>query len=191
MTTDAVKKIQGKIFRGDATPTQLDETRDTGLAIVIPKPPPTPVPPPKLSSGTGQKHSDDAFPKSHRDRLAQELAGEYRGAERHRLLQDEKRERHWKKWGPYLSDRQWVSNPLICAQVLLTNRCLVPRQPFARIIPQMATPGLTFPTNTHALARIDGVKMESLEYPTTTSAFVLAFPSGTARMPFSRNACLE
>ena len=118
MTTDAVKKIQGKIFRGDATPTQIDETRDTGLAIVIPKPPPTPVPPPKLSSSTGQKQADDAFPKSHRDRLAQKLAGEYRGAERHRLLQDEKRERHWKKWGPYLSDRQWVRSLLICAQVL-------------------------------------------------------------------------
>jgi hypothetical protein len=33
---------------------------------------------------------------------------EYRGAERYRLEADRKKEVHWKKWGPYLSDRQWV-----------------------------------------------------------------------------------
>jgi hypothetical protein len=27
--------------------------------------------------------------------------------EQHRLLEDEKRERNWKRWGPYLSERQW------------------------------------------------------------------------------------
>ncbi|WP_035807275.1 MGH1-like glycoside hydrolase domain-containing protein [Lunatimonas lonarensis] len=27
--------------------------------------------------------------------------------EKKRLLEDKKRERHWKKWGPYLADRQW------------------------------------------------------------------------------------
>jgi hypothetical protein len=109
MASDALKKIQGKIFRGDATPPQQqEEPKDSGLAIVIPKPPPSPAPPPKLCTNPAQKSSEDVPPKSYRERLVQQLAGDYRGAERYRLLQDEKRELHWKKWGPYLSDRQWV-----------------------------------------------------------------------------------
>lgn len=28
-------------------------------------------------------------------------------AERKRLIEDSNRTKHWKKWGPYLSDRQW------------------------------------------------------------------------------------
>jgi len=27
--------------------------------------------------------------------------------ESERLLEDEKREKNWKRWGPYLSERQW------------------------------------------------------------------------------------
>ncbi|KIY50404.1 hypothetical protein FISHEDRAFT_39502 [Fistulina hepatica ATCC 64428] len=37
------------------------------------------------------------------------LGDDYRGAERYRLVQDGQRERHWKRWGPYLSDRQWAT----------------------------------------------------------------------------------
>ena len=29
------------------------------------------------------------------------------GAEEHRLLEDGRREQNWKKWGPYLAERQW------------------------------------------------------------------------------------
>ena len=29
------------------------------------------------------------------------------GAEAERLAQDARRERNWKRWGPYLSERQW------------------------------------------------------------------------------------
>ena len=29
------------------------------------------------------------------------------GAERDRLLATARREKHWRKWGPYLSDRAW------------------------------------------------------------------------------------
>src|SRR5205807_6257450 len=29
------------------------------------------------------------------------------GAERQRLAQDARREKNWKRWGPYLSERQW------------------------------------------------------------------------------------
>ena len=31
----------------------------------------------------------------------------YDGAEIRRLKDDEKREANWKRWGPYLSERQW------------------------------------------------------------------------------------
>ncbi|KAI4526390.1 hypothetical protein K525DRAFT_189194 [Schizophyllum commune Loenen D] len=39
----------------------------------------------------------------------EKLGEEYPGAERFRLLQDENKESHWKRWGPYLSDRQWAT----------------------------------------------------------------------------------
>ena len=29
------------------------------------------------------------------------------GAERKRLAEDARREKNWKRWGPYLSERQW------------------------------------------------------------------------------------
>ncbi len=32
---------------------------------------------------------------------------EVRDAEAHRLAEDARRERNWKRWGPYLSERQW------------------------------------------------------------------------------------
>lgn len=114
MGSDAVKKVQEKLFRGlgvDSTPQQQDRG-EPGLKINIPKPPPTPTPPPKLGKQTDSspKTIEETAPsKSHRERLAQQLGDEYRGVEKYRLLQDGKRERHWKRWGPYLSDRQWVN----------------------------------------------------------------------------------
>src|SRR5258706_15647190 len=30
-------------------------------------------------------------------------------AEKRRLEEDEKREKHWRRWGPYLSERQWAT----------------------------------------------------------------------------------
>ena len=35
------------------------------------------------------------------------MAGEKRNAERERLGEDARREKNWKRWGPYLSERQW------------------------------------------------------------------------------------
>ncbi len=36
------------------------------------------------------------------------MAGDqHRGAERDRLIEDELRKKNWKRWGPYLSERQW------------------------------------------------------------------------------------
>lgn len=34
---------------------------------------------------------------------------QWKSVEEKRLDQDEKKEHHWKRWGPYLSERQWVS----------------------------------------------------------------------------------
>ena len=116
MASDAIKKVQGKLFRGgpiDTMQFQEGDSREPGLTINIPKPPPTPTPPPKLSKPAipSPKNIEEAGITSYRERLAQSLGEEYKGAERYRLLQDEKKERHWKRWGPYLSDRQWVCSP--------------------------------------------------------------------------------
>lgn len=102
-----------------------------GLTVIIPKPkaPPTPPPrkttsdpPPNTTENPNEPEGDDdaggdGYAKGggqasgipFRDRLARKLGGEYKGAERYRLQQDDKREKHWKRWGPYLSDRQWAT----------------------------------------------------------------------------------
>jgi hypothetical protein len=47
-------------------------------------------------------------------------------------LQDEKRERHWKKWGPYLSERQWVRAIFFSYQILVVDRSIVIHQATVR-----------------------------------------------------------
>jgi diketogulonate reductase-like aldo/keto reductase len=39
----------------------------------------------------------------------QSLGPRYRSVEEHRLDQSDRYEVHWKRWGPYVSERQWVS----------------------------------------------------------------------------------
>ncbi|KZT11077.1 uncharacterized protein LAESUDRAFT_363738 [Laetiporus sulphureus 93-53] len=112
------KKIQGKIFRGengvdsDITPSR--SSSDPTLTINIPKPAATtPAPPPKLAkaelSSSPNNDEGSADYKVFRERLAEKLGSDYHGAERYRLDQDRKRELHWKRWGPYVSDRQWAT----------------------------------------------------------------------------------
>lgn len=112
MAPDALRKVQEKLFRNiaaDGDPQQTPE-KDAGLTIDIPKPPATPTPPPKFKqSEPSPKNADDPEPRSYRERLQQKLGNEYKGVERFRLDEDEKKNKHWKRWGPYLSDRQWVS----------------------------------------------------------------------------------
>lgn len=85
-----------------------------GLSIEVPKLPtaepirpavrkPTITSPPQVD----QNVHDEQY-KTYRERLLEKLGAEYEGAERYRLLQDGKKEQHWKRWGPYLSERQWV-----------------------------------------------------------------------------------
>lgn len=42
-----------------------------------------------------------------RERLQQSLGARYRSVEDYRLTQADNYEVHWKRWGPYLSERQW------------------------------------------------------------------------------------
>jgi hypothetical protein len=42
-----------------------------------------------------------------RERLQKELGSRFRSVEEHRLDQSDAYEVHWKRWGPYLSERQW------------------------------------------------------------------------------------
>lgn len=117
------KKIQSKIFRGEHTSNveplsagsrSSFEQSQPALTINIPKPSEQPPaqPPPKLSKppSSSPKYERDYLngSKSFRERLADKLGEKYHGAERFRLDQDVKRDIHWKRWGPYVSDRQWV-----------------------------------------------------------------------------------
>jgi hypothetical protein len=114
---------QAKILRGQSLPLDNGTTArnpiDPSLTIRIPKPPSLvkitpggPTAPPKLKTANeASPKEDDETPEDvrpYRQRLLEKLGHHYKGVEKYRLQQDEKRERHWKRWGPYLSERQWV-----------------------------------------------------------------------------------
>lgn len=110
----SAKKLQNKIFgTPSASSANLKPSpSDPGLTINIPKAAPS-VGPPKPSTPTQGQNGANATQHRYRDRLITELGDEYKNVERHRLLQDERHERHWKRWGPYLSERQWVSTIIL------------------------------------------------------------------------------
>ncbi|KAG6808523.1 hypothetical protein H0H92_003851 [Tricholoma furcatifolium] len=117
MASDSLRKVQDKLFRGGASHEQPEVSQDRefvipALTIDIPKPSSSPVPRPKLakSSDSSPKYpQENREQQTYRQHLAQKLGGEFHGVEKYRLLQDGKKERHWKRWGPYLSDRQWAT----------------------------------------------------------------------------------
>lgn len=117
MASSSVKAIQEKLFRGsddsNSGPglTSDSDPRDPRLTIQIPKPAAKSEPLPKVAKASprGANETDDTLQKSYRQRLSDKLGANYQGVERYRLQQDDARQRHWKRWGPYLSDRQWVS----------------------------------------------------------------------------------
>jgi hypothetical protein len=122
MASNSVKKVQDKLFGRKQTPddSPLQNTgvdAPTPLTINIPKPQATPTYPARKATDSSPR--DDAAEKTfiqaqeatrrpYRERLAQQLGDEYKGAEKYRLREDDERKKHWKRWGPYLSDRQWV-----------------------------------------------------------------------------------
>ena len=119
-----IKKLQAKIFRGqpdggnggdngkDDDKPARSNTESPSLTINIPNSAlndssqPAPVPP-KMKPEAATRVEQESTP-TFRQRLVDRLGSEYRGAERFRLDQDGRKELHWKQWGPYLSDRQWV-----------------------------------------------------------------------------------
>lgn len=46
---------------------------------------------------------------TYRQQLLNKLGTHYSSVEEYRLDQDREKERHWKRWGPYLSERQWAT----------------------------------------------------------------------------------
>ena len=129
MASTSVKKVQDKLFGRNQTPLQSDDASlqpqadagadpptPSGLTINIPKPQPPPTYPRKTTdSPPKQDTTENTFTQAteaerrpYRERLAQQLGDEYKGAEKYRLREDDERKKHWKRWGPYLSDRQWV-----------------------------------------------------------------------------------
>ena len=110
-----VRSIQQKLFGSEPLGSQNSsdtQKSDNPLTISIPK---TVTPPPSLPQKSGKIPEPNASPTSnenahrpYRDRIRQKLGSAYKTVEQYRLDQDGKRERHWKRWGPYVSDRQWV-----------------------------------------------------------------------------------
>ncbi|KAI0030763.1 Six-hairpin glycosidase-like protein [Vararia minispora EC-137] len=121
----AVRNIQQKLFHGAASPNADVPSRsisDLSLTIDIPRSSPAPPQtsnlklPSKLSrpadetvTGNTNGEQTEREARPYRERLQAKLGADYQGVERYRLDQDTRRERHWKRWGPYLSDRQWAT----------------------------------------------------------------------------------
>ena len=118
MASSSVKRVQEKLFGRKQI--HDDTSQDIGVD------PPTPL---TINTLTPQAYparkAADSSPirdaaentftqttgatqRPYRERLAQRLGDEYSGAEKYRLREDDERKKHWKRWGPYLSDRQWV-----------------------------------------------------------------------------------
>ncbi|KZT43655.1 hypothetical protein SISSUDRAFT_1040134 [Sistotremastrum suecicum HHB10207 ss-3] len=112
--SSAAKKLQSKLFGdGSASTSPLADKPDSNLTINIPKPAPS------RSSGESNANEPPTKPvrpsigrttnKSYREHLLDRLGTKYEGVERYRLDQDDSKERHWKRWGPYLAERQWAT----------------------------------------------------------------------------------
>lgn len=111
------KNIQARVFGGQETPngrqSPAPQPELNPLSIQIPKLAPATRPKltkPVLDPSSPKYKSEKARDsRPYRERVIEKLGAHYEGVERHRLDQDEQKERHWKRWGPYLSERQWVS----------------------------------------------------------------------------------
>ena len=187
-----VRSIQQKLFRSDSPSLQntSDSPKpDNPLTISIPN---TATPPPSLPLKPGKPQESNSPPASngnasgpYRDRLRQKLGSDYKTVEQYRLDQDGKRERHWKRWGPYVSDRQWV-----CCYLPLSEPkpCVHhhSRQPSGKTTQGTAMLGHTSPMSTLAHELIGGEKTVSQASATTISVSAFLFPCGTRRIECSK-----
>ena len=201
MASNSVKEVQDKLFGrkqvSDDTPLQDTGVDPPSLTINIPKPQPTPMYPARKAatdSSPKQDAADDTFTQTtdairrpYRERLAQQLGDEYRGAEKYRLGEDNERKKHWKRWGPYLSDRQWVRSwrshfyTISLAHIKL-------RLPLEKTTPMMVMLGVTSLILMQDPGRIDGERMVSPVYLIIINVYVLPCPYGMKRILFLRNA---
>jgi hypothetical protein len=112
----SAKEIRNKIFSqaSGAAEGGNPSATDQGLTIDIPKPVSAPVAPVPLPKTNKPKVEDETEPevqadsRSYRQKLLDALGTSYTSVENYRLEQDGRKERHWKRWGPYLAERQWV-----------------------------------------------------------------------------------
>ena len=183
MTSGSVKAIQEKLFRGgddsNGPGSSDSDPRDHRLTIQIPKPTASKSEPPAGLRGLDVSDGD-TIQKSYRQRLNDRLGANYQGTERHRLQQDEARLRHWKRWGPYLSDRQWVSTIYqpSCFHIHISHS----RQRFERTIRKMVMLGAISLTSTRDPGLIDGAKMALAVSRIIINAFAFHSPYGMARI---------
>ncbi|KAF8335749.1 uncharacterized protein EI90DRAFT_2913018 [Cantharellus anzutake] len=63
---------------------------------------------PRTRSADGSRSAGAREP-TYRSQILRKLGTQYTSVEEYRLDQDRDRERHWKRWGPYLSERQWAT----------------------------------------------------------------------------------
>lgn len=109
---------------------------------------------------------------------------EHLTAEEKRLKEDREHTKYWRRWGPYLSERQWVSTRQECSScggnVLMEGF----RLQYGRTIRLMETLGPIFLMKWLDLGLIDGVKTELLVLVTITSLCVFRLPFGMRKMTF-------
>lgn len=199
-----VQKIQDKLFGRVPTSNPLEPfptgseriDQPASLAISIPTDTNTSntAPQRKKNDYSDSEHdtAQDAkitVSQPYRERLAEKLGENYKGVEKYRLVQDNNRERHWKRWGPYLSDRQWVCIQCLL-NVLLELIALDGRPLSERTTHMMGMPGAISLTPMPDLVHTAGARMASQGSVIITNASVLAFRSGTTRILSSRNAYL-
>jgi hypothetical protein len=181
-----VRSIQQKLFRSESQSLQntsdLPKPDNPLLTISIPK---IVTPPPGLPSKAGKPQESNASPTSngnapglYRDRIRQKLGSDYKTVEQYRLDQDNERERHWKRWGPYVSDRQWVCHLLSLSLLCVYHR----RQPSGKTTLATAMHGHIFPMSTLARGPTGGEKMASRASVTTINVSAFLFPCGTRRI---------
>ena len=124
----SAQKLKQKLFSAsnvDPSLSQLDLTANLTIEIPHLGVPPVPSLAKPHSGGSEQSNpSNDPSPGVHiplksaesespkipyRKILQDKLGSKYVTTEEYRLDQDRARKKHWKRWGPYLSERQWAT----------------------------------------------------------------------------------
>ena len=131
-TSTSAQKLQAKLFGNGAAIPHADKGlgTDPNLTLNIPKlvvdsADTNPVSKNGVSQPDKAQSTRPQSTKSYRQVLLDKLGTKYEGVERYRLDQDGAKERHWKRWGPYLSERQWVSTLLSLPLLLIFASLIV------------------------------------------------------------------